>query len=455
MALGLGQAAATGTENALFTLASPIYTVMLGVSPIALSLTLFVHRIWNAFCDPVAGQYSDNLRTRWGRRRPFLLFLGVPMALSYGAIWFYPAAATPNAALLHFGLTCLVFVTLSSWYFVPLTALQLEVTNDYHERTRVASVVGICTWALTLCNQWMFPLIQSNHFAEPLHGVRIVAVVAAVYFSLLALAPAFWVPERVNVGVITPAVRKQPLVEAVRQSFANRDFVLITIARSVSNLAQSTVASLGFFLNYLLAHAGDLRSAAPLQGLLGSGYVVACIASYWGFKHLALRFGKRRALQLAAAVYVVAGGVKLLVYLPGERWWQLIVPVLNGIAAAGVTLVTTSMLADIVDVDERDTGRRREGLYAAVISWVDRIGAAVGSLGFGFLLVGIGYETQRGGSQHPATIELMKWIYALLPALGGIAAIVCAARYRLTEAQVCAIKAELERRPVSDAAAEH
>ncbi|WP_438480286.1 MFS transporter [Oleiharenicola lentus] len=442
-ALGLGQSASMGTHNALTTLSNPVYNVILGMNPAYLSVIVFVQRFWDAFLDPLVGHFSDNTASKWGRRRPYLLAAALPMAVTFAAIWFVRAGMSDFRLALFFTITSLVFYFFHSCYTVPLAALQIEVTGDYHERTRVASVVGICTWLFSIGNQWLFPIIQSGWFKDPITGIRWVTAGIAGLYALLACAPAFFVRERFQAPV---KVKREKIrfLTALKQTAGNRDFALLIGVRSISTFGYSIVAVLGFYLNVYLVHGGDLRAAGAIQGWLGSAYVVGCIGSYWAFRVIALRVGKRRALQLAAGILVAAGIVKLFVYVPGLRWWQILVPAMNGIAQAGIMLLTTAMLADIVDADELKSGQRREGLYSSVLSWLDKVGSSTGGLISGFILVWVGFNAKLGSAQPEGTLALMKWLYAFFPFAGAAITIVLAQRYTLDENEAYEIKRRLE-----------
>ena len=447
--LGLGQAAAMGTHNALTTLANPIYNVTMGMNPAYLSTLTFVQRFWDAFMDPFVGRFSDNLRSRWGRRRPLIFLAALPMAAGFASLWFFPRGISEKGLVVYFLLTSLLFYFFHSFFFVPLTALQIESTADYHERTRVASVVGICMWGFTVTNQWLFPLAQSRVFSDSVTGVRWVTAGAAVLFATMALAPALFVKERAPQARSLP-VDKQPFFQALRETWRNRDFALLLGIRSISQLGYSIVAVLGFYLNCYLVHDGDIRAASFVQGWLGTAYVVGSVGAFWLFRLLALRLGKQRTLQIAAGVLIAGAIAKLIVYQPGWRWLQIIVPATNGVALAGISLLTTAMLADIVSADELATGRQREGLYCSVLSWLDKVGSSTGGLVSGFLLVWIGFNAKlTGGHQSAETLLWMKWLYASLPLCGAIVTIVFAHYYTLNEGRSFQIKQALEARKQS------
>src|ERR1051326_1852962 len=210
VAIGLGQAAAMGTHNALTTLSNPVYNVLMGLSPAMVSVIGFVQRLWDAFIDPCVGQLSDNLKTRWGRRRPFIFFAALPMALGFAALWWFPRDLGATGLTLYFLGASLAFYFCHSFFFVPLTAMQVEATPDYHERTRVASVVGICTWAFSIFNQWLYPLLQSKWFANPISGTRWVTGGVAILYAIMAFMPAWVARERTPKTTAAKGGRNRP-----------------------------------------------------------------------------------------------------------------------------------------------------------------------------------------------------------------------------------------------------
>jgi GPH family glycoside/pentoside/hexuronide:cation symporter len=451
LALGLGQAAALGTHNALTTLANPVYNVIMGMSPVHLSVLTFAQRIWDAFLDPLVGQLSDNLRTRWGRRRPLMLIAALPMALGFASLWCFPRGLSSLGLVAYFFGSSLAFYLCHSFFYVPLTALQIEATSDYHERTRVASVVGICTWGFTIFNQWMYPLLQSKWFSDPVSGVRTVGVAAALVYGAMALVPLVWVCERPPVGQ-APRRQRQRFGSALRETWGNRDFVLLLGIRAVSQFGYGVVAILGFYLNCYLVHAGDLGAASAIQGWIGTSYVAGSVAAFWLFRVIGLRFGKKRTLQISAALLVAGALIKIAVYHPGWRWAQLLIPMTNGLALSGITLMTTAMLADVVSADELATGCRREGLYVSVLSWFDKVGSSTGALLSGFVLIWTGFDAKLGAHQPFATLAQMKWLYAIMPFAGAAVTVLLAQKYRLDERKAYEIKQALEARAAAAAA---
>ncbi len=155
--------------------------------------------------------------------------------------------------------------------------------------------------------------------------------------------------------------------------------------------------------------------------------------------------GSKRWIRSIAAWILALGSVsKLVAYVPGQPWWQIVVYVANGAAGAGSVVLANACLADVADLDEISSGRRREGTYAAVLGWFDRVGNSLGTLISGFLLVWIGFDVKLGGAQPPHTLGLMRVAYFIFPFLGACACLNLLGRYTLNARQCYELKAALE-----------
>lgn len=444
---------AEGSVGTLHTLVNPIFNMVLGLSPALISTILFLQRIWDATIDPLVGQYSDNFRSRWGRRLP-LIAVGAPLtALFFAAFWWFPQnSGTPILFAYLLGVS-LVFYLAHSLLNMPLIGLRIEATSDYHERTNLAAVLMIFGFVFQVASQWMFPLTQLSIFGDTIVGLHWVAGGCAVFFALAGLAPVFLCKERAYVTV----AGRQPRVtlrEAFRGVRENPPLLRVVAARFIGFFSYSMVGMLGLYMNMYYVFGGDLKNAAWTYGFLGSSYMIsAIISSALIYPRLARRFGKKRTFQIAACVLMVGCLCKLVIYHPGMPWLQLIVLSANGAANAGIGLMGASMIADIADYNEWLTGRRNEAFLAAIMNWCDKAGNSFGSLLCGFILVWIGFDARRG-AQTPLTLELMKYSYFLLPFTGALFALFIMRRYPLDEAHVLRLRAEIANRDSLETGAE-
>ncbi|HET7537307.1 MAG TPA: MFS transporter [Candidatus Didemnitutus sp.] len=449
--LGLGKITADGTHGTLHVLVNPIYNMTLGLNPALISSIVFIQRLWDAMLDPLWGTFSDNFRSRWGRRLPLLASAALPLSLLFAALWWFPRGASQNGLFWHLLLVSLVFYAAHSLYNMPLGGLMLEATDDYHERTRLASVTFAFGWAFQIASQWVFPLTQLAIFSDNITGLRWVVGGCAVAFLISGLAPVFLCRER-----LYTRVARQPrasLLAGLRAVRDNRAFLAVLSARFILSFGYNLVGMLGIYMNTYYVFGGDLKAAAWAYGFLGSSFhVSAVLSSLFIYPWLTQRLGKKRTLQIAIAVLLVGCSSKLIVYQPGHPWLQFFVLCTNGSASAGFFLLTTAMLGDIADLDEYRTGLRREALYASLLSWFEKAGNSLGSLIAGFVLVWVGFNAKLGG-QSAETLALMKYSYFAAPTAGALLALWLVRRYDLTEARAYEIKDALARRRAESAAA--
>ncbi|HVW20350.1 MAG TPA: MFS transporter [Opitutaceae bacterium] len=447
--IAAGYAAANAAPAVFGILLFPIFNILMGLSPALLGGILFFQRVWEATVDPLVGQVSDRLRTRWGRRRPFVLFAALPMAAAFAAIWCFPERLGPGGLLAYLLITSLLFFTLHSCYSIPLVALGMEASGDYHERTRLNASVQIVTYLVLICAQWVFPFIQLPVFSDTRHGSRCFGLIFGALTGGGAILPFFLVRGKAPAaeGGSTPP----PFWAGLRSSLGNSAFVHLLAIRTLFRFSYSVVSMFGLYLNYYAVFRGDIRGAAIMQGWNGTVFQLAAIASLMAYRQIALRHGKRLALVLSGAVLALGSLSKLFVYVPGHPWWQVVVYAANGAADAGVAMLVDAMLPDTADLDEHRTGLRREGFYAAVLAWFDRISYSCGTLISGFFLVAIGFSAGRGGAQAASTLLWMKWSYFALPFGGACAVGWFAWHYPLDEETGYRLKADLElRRAATD-----
>jgi GPH family glycoside/pentoside/hexuronide:cation symporter len=443
--LSCGRVAVDGTHLTLHVLVSPIYNVTMGLSPALVSTVVFVQRFWDAILDPILGQFSDNFRSRWGRRLPLMAAGALPLAVLFGALWWFPRAATEHALFLHLIVVSMAFYVAHSLYAMPLAGLMIEATDDYHERTRLMAIVQSCGFGFQILSQWLFPLTQSSFFPDTITGLRWVTGGCVLAFLGFGLIPVFLCKER-HYARVAAHQKPLPFWRSLKEVSSNRGFLILLVARFTISFTYNVVSMLVFYMNLYYVFGGKVKESAVAFGVVGSSYhVAAIIGSLVLYPALARRYGKKAVFQVACGVLMLGCLSKLFLYHPGQPWFQLVIAGSNGLSASGISLMAAAMLGDIADFDEYQTGMRREASFASVFSWFDKAGTSFGSLLGGFVLVWIGFNAKQG-AQSAHTLELMKFSYFLMPFLGALLAAIVMSRYSLDEAKVYAIKDELARR---------
>ena len=445
----MGMEAATHTS---FSLVKPIFNMLLGVNPALISTAMFIQSMMTFLFDPLLGQFSDNFRSRWGRRKPLILIAAFPLAFLSALLFWFPHNADHNFLFIWL-LVILPLVTLScSCYGLPFGALSIEATTDYHERVRLGLFTGFFVAVVAIGYQWIFPLIQQPIFKDPIEGARWVSASLGCFCLVMALMPVFLCPEK-RYAVQTRRQAKTPLLKNLREASKNREFLIVVSIKFFTFFCYTLVGGLGMYMNTYYVYHGDVKAASVTYAVLGSAFVISGIVSLFAYKYLAQTVGKRLTLQIAAGILMMGCLCKLVVYDAAHPWWQLIVLITNGAATTGLHFVTGTMFGDIIDYDEFLFGKRREALYGSLFSLSEKMGGTFGGLVSGFLLVWIHFDAAKGAqSQH--TLDLMKFYYFIFPFVGAAFALVIIGFYKITEDRAYEIKDVLKKRNAEKAEAE-
>jgi GPH family glycoside/pentoside/hexuronide:cation symporter len=439
--------------NTINQLKDPVYTVALGVPPEYVGWALSLPRFLDAFFDPVVGFWSDRARTRWGRRRPFILAGAAGLALGMTLLWMPPAhRGWSHLALAGYFLAAsTLFYAAYSLFLVPYRALGLELTGDYHDRTRLQGWGMIVGLVGGLGLPWLYKLalvlggtgdsasVSAPAAATILAGAQAVGLGVAALILVTCLVPALGCRETPRAP--TPPI---PLRHALAATLRNRPFLGMLGMNLCALVGLYSTVTLALLLAIFHLFAGDQEAAATLTGVVGMCQMLGSLAGVPVLTALSGRHGKRAAALLALAIGAVGFGSLWFTLQPAHPYWAAGSYVLIGWGMQGVWLMSATMNADVCDHDELATGQRREGIYGAVFALEQRIGLGVAALLGGYLVTHCGYRPDTPPT--PATLAHLRLALVATPLLGLAAAAVCIARYPLSRDRVHAIQAELSRR---------
>lgn len=425
-------------------LAQPIFNIMLGVNPALIGTILMCARIWDAFTDPWMGLISDNTRTRWGRRRPYILLGAVLSAIIFPLIWFVPRGSSPHFAATYFGVMAFLFYTAFTIYCVPYVTLALEMTPNYAERTRILAIRTFFSSLSGLTLAWAFSIAYWEGFGDPVTGIRVVGICIGVLFLLAGSAPALFVRERYM--KLAQNQKKLSFKVSLKTTLQNRQFlVLIGLTLSII-FGAMTFGSLGIYVNTYYVFGGDIAKGATMEGLSGTAGLLANWAYLPVITIMARKFGKTRALAFCLICGLVGSVCKWFLIRPEWPYAQLLLPFILSPAHSAFWLLVNSMKADVCDYDELQSGVRREGAYAAVSSWAQKFAAAMTFSASGIVLVAIGFDQSLGGAQSPHTLTLLRVSYVIMPLLSYGVALLLLRLYRLGPQRMTDIRQQLEAR---------
>jgi GPH family glycoside/pentoside/hexuronide:cation symporter len=418
---------------ALFNIAGILVGLMgnisLGLSAFWLGVILIIPRLWDALSDPVIGHISDNTRTRWGRRRPFLLFGGIFVAVCFVVMWWIPKGDMVRTwfpsdgayqwfQLSYILFTLLLFFTACNIFEIPHGALGMEMTTDYHERTRLFSAKSFVGNLFAMSTPWLFALASLEIFKGPggneADGMRYVSIlIAAILIPL-----SFWWFFKLREPGFAKVSKQQktPFWKDMKRTAGNRNFVMLTLTIFTLAMGFNFVSLLGSYIPIFYVFGGDKVAGAYLLGINGTIWAVTGLLAVFPLNLISPRLGKRNTLIIAILLMCLAQLSKIVCYNPSYPYLIIIPTVLLSAGMLFFFTLGPSMVGDICDEDELKTGYRAEGSYYSIFWWFIKMGTAFASFVAGSLIVLTSFdETQvtkvdsLQGSIRELTSKVESW----------------------------------------------
>ena len=452
VAYGLGSACDMWGHWLYPSMAYPIFNLHLGVPPHLVGVVLMLNRLADALSDPLFGWLSDNARTRFGRRRPFILVGAILSGLALPLLFMASPAWTPTQVFWFMLSSALLYVPLMSCFNLPYQSLGAELTPDYNERTSVRSFKGALQKVSELALYFALPFTTLAWFndpatgkSDPLLGARVFCAGLGVLMIAVGVIIFFGVKERYYAQVA--ARRQEPvrLRESFYETLRCAPFRLQLVMSLAFAMGTSMVSALGYYATVYVVSLGDKVAGNWWNARMGVAYMAGGFLAAPFFAFLARRLGKHRAAMVAVGAGFAAFGGTWWLYTPAYPWLQVLASGGIGFASGGFWMLLPAMGADIMDYDELATGKRREGAFSACGSWIVKAGMSVGAGAAGFILAATGFD-EKLGAQSAQTLLLIRVMLAAIPVAGLAIALWALLRYPLTVARVAEIRAQLEAR---------
>jgi len=407
------------------------------VSPILLGFAQMIPRLWDAVSDPLAGYISDNTRSRWGRRRPYILVGGIGVAATFVLIWTVPGGLGQRGIFIYYLAMSLLFYTAVTVFSVPLVALGCEMSDDYHERTRLFAYGSFIGNVFAILTPWMYTLATLHFFKNEVEGMKTIGVCVAVIILGSALVAGLVCKEPKFTEVQTQ--QKISFWPSIKATMTNRTYLrLIGIVFCIT-------AGFNFvngFANYIMIYYlydGQKNVAAQLMGINGTAWAIAALIAVFPMTWASKHWGKARTVQLSALAMLLGCVLKIVCYNRTYPWLTLIPTVLISTGMLVLYTMAGSMIADICDEDELENGVRREGSYSAVYSWWLKFAVSSAYLVAGFLLASTGFN-EKIAIQSPHTLFMLRFWEIGVPALLCLIGYFLLRNYPLTEERAYEIK---------------
>ena len=537
----------------------------LGISPIWVGVIGFIPRIFDAILDPIVGFSSDNTRTRYGRRRPFIFFGAIFAGICYMLMFqlYKSNSATFNG--LYFLIFQILFFAAFTCYSIPWIALGYEMTPDYHERTSLQSWSRVFAQVPWLLAPWCWAIMYNkNWFAnpetgapDPVLGARFVSIIIGCVIVFAGILPAIFnkehfanlpKPKKITGDFIKNLINDvqsklfikliiistiSPYIISVlanlasngtflnyfaQYSLLNKIFVYIlaiflqvasflllnaipTVRKLFKNIAITFKNKLfvkicaatflifnGFMLSstfilwviffYVFQNAPSTEAAytagGKLLGIYGtfSAICTVCVVSF--IPWLSRKLGKRNAFFVTIPISIIGYSMKWIGYnqlhpansqlwplmnssgfvnflktcalLAREHYLLLACAPFIVFGLGSLFTIILSMVADVCDQDELETGERREGMFSAVYWWMVKLGLALAGLIGGALLTWTGFKQELGLGQATQTLLWMRKLDVIIPIVTSIIAIFIIRTINTSEEKAHGVRMKLEQR---------
>jgi len=467
---GVGGMTDTLCYNGLNGMMDAIYINAMGMSPQIVGLARSIPRVLDLFTDPLIGHLSDNTRSRWGRRRPWMVVGAIISAIIAILMWYPPLrCATWITTTFVVSMMIVLFTFGYSMFTIPYTAQGYELSTDYNERTHIFQWRQYAMAATGFITPWLVPLClklegANANVTRGAIGIHWVSIGLAILILLTACAPIFGCRESGQ----HVAEKKTKFKEAIRFTLKNTAFWPLVAGNF---LVKFGMVVTGCFFYYVMVYSvcrGDNIGGTARLAIFFNTINIATFVAMFLMVKFTDKVGKKPALltlmlcssvayasvwftlrpQNADWVLAVTGFLKNSCLLPAviaDIWPALITAASIGIFCNSMPLIMNSMLADVCDVDELACGQQRQAFYGAVFVTCDKMAMAVAMLLQGILVAASGYSNKLI-EQAPDTIAF--WMKALLitQPIGFILGFLLILAYPITRAKAMEVRRLLDAR---------
>jgi glycoside/pentoside/hexuronide:cation symporter, GPH family len=446
--------------GAAISMMSIVLVLGLGMNPALVGTLMALPRLTDALTDPLMGYISDNTKSRWGRRRPYIFFGAIFAGILFAGLWQLPPGHSEQFYFWFFLIGSILFYLAYTMFATPWVALGYELTPDYHERTRVLGVANAMGQVVWIALPWFYAFMENDRFfPTAVDGARSLAIMIGVFVILVGVLPAFLTRERLSDMVGTDSTsgesQKGPsgLVshasefgKGLLKTIKSKSFVLLCAATFLVFNGYQLVASFTSYVLIYYVFDGDRDLGANLMGVFGTVMALSTFTVILLVSWVATKLGKKKTFFISVGISLFGYGLKWFCYSPEHPYLILVCAPFIAFGLGCLFTLMGSMIADVCDVDELETGKRREGMFGSIFWWVVKLGMAFVLLLSGFALNATGFDVALEGNQSERTLFLMRLFDVGVPLVTSALAIWVVYLYPISETKAHEVRAELEQR---------
>lgn len=432
-------------------LAFHVFNIFLGVAPGLISTVQMIKVFIDAASDAIFGWLSDNTRTRYGRRRPFILVggilagIGLPLMFAVGKDW------TQTQYFIFMLVSMLIYVPVMACFNMPWVSLGSEMTPDYHERTTVMAIRNAIQKGPELAMFFAAQFTTLAIFNDPITGKPDILRGAQTYCAILgaimvaaSIAIFLLVRERYYEKLVSHTQTHIPFKDTLWRTLRCKPFRNVLALSLAYGLGTAMVGALGYYATVYYVCKGDVKLATQWNTAMGLAGMAFGFAGIPFFTWIARQWGKRTGLVVVLLMAIAAFIGDWWLYDPERPYLQLFACGFVAFTGAGFWTLYGATIGDVVDYDELQTGQRREGSFSACQSWISKVGIALGVGASGWILQFTGFDAAKEGAQSPEAIFWIRFLLSGIPVVGLLIALAAILRFPLTEARMQDIRQQLE-----------
>lgn len=399
-AYGFGSVAYGVNDNGFSFFLLMFYTQVIGLDARMVGLALTIALIFDAISDPIVGYWSDNLRSKWGRRHPFMYAAAIPVAASYFLIWTPPVGWSDEALFWYVLVLAVLIRTFVTFYETPSSALAPELTDDYDQRSSLISWRYYFAWTggntmsvimfLVIFPAFATATATSGQFNRDSYAVY--GVVCSALMFIAILASALGTHSRIPHLKPPPPKRDLTLAKVFGEMFetlGNRSFVALFVAAVFGSVASGLSATLAFYMTTYFWGFTPQQTGIIVLGVFISAVIGAVMAP------IATRaMGKKKGAMAIGLIAFFGAPLPIVLKLtgllpddPGFVFWFVFIA---GTIDVGLIIcfqiLFTAMIADLVEQAELKTGRRSEGVFFAAVTFIRKCVQGLGVVAASFVL---------------------------------------------------------------------
>ena len=457
IAFGLGMLA-----NQMFPAALGIFMVVLvenlGMPTWMWGITFFLPRILDAFIDPIMGFISDNTRSKWGRRRQYVFIGAIIMGISFIVMWQLYRESGIDYNFYYFLIWSIVFYLGLSIFSVPFVAIGYEMSDDFHERTSIMAISQwIGQWAWVIAPWFWVVMYDPSWFPNADTATRTLAVWVGISCMILAMIPAIFIKSKSTIDeesfspltFSTMGGSLKEIFSSFVEAFKNSPFRKLCIATFFIFNAFNTVAGFTFFIvvyylfNGISSDAGIWPTLFGCLGALSTTFIVIPIVSW-----MSKKMEKKKAFLVCQGISVFGYILLWFLFIPGKPYMFIFALPFFSFGIGSLFTLMMSMTADVCDMDELTSGKRREGIFGAIYWWMVKFGFAIAGLLTGIIMSFVDFHP-GAATQTEGAVTGLRLFFSGIPILGTLIAMWVMLNYDLTEEKAREISKELENRKAS------